>query len=233
MEKNKNLILSIDDDEDFNKLLGLRLKNIGLRLITTTTPEIFFAKIKSAKPTLCFVDINLGDLYGAGFQIIKALRQKYENKITIIALSKRSSREDIDNALELGADDYIMKPIDMLILEPKLQEFCQLENVKSELPMFLIPKNETDCDFQMKLSTKRINEDGIIFKSPYYISPKSAIHASGGLIFDITKINAPLLLNVIKCELDSTENSYLIETSFDTYNEQLSGSFRDWLINNQ
>lgn len=67
---------------------------------------------------LIILDINLPGM--DGFSLCQALRKKgYDTPI--LMLTARDSHEDIINGLELGADDYLVKPFDLKILEARIK----------------------------------------------------------------------------------------------------------------
>ena len=66
--------------------------------------------IRDRKYDLIVTDINIPDL--SGFELIKFIKQEPTNKSTsIIVVSVESSKEDIQRAVNLGADEYIVKPV--------------------------------------------------------------------------------------------------------------------------
>ncbi len=234
MSVEQPVLITIDDDKEFNDLLKVKLKEFNFNLHTATTKEEFNLAINQVQPDICFVDLNLDTDFGAGFQIIKDLKNKFGDKIVIFAFSKRSSREDIDNALSLGADDYLMKPLDMLILCPKLKEFCKTKVRCETISMYPINKNETSCTFDLTLSLKKVTTEGFEWKTTQLFTRKTAIKISCSVITDITKDPNPLLLTVSKCEPDPQNPKFnILETTIDSYNTALAEKLRMWIVQNK
>ena len=114
------LILSIDDDPSFNLLLKKFISKTSYRIETCTTVKEFFEKYTKLDPAMCLLDLNLDEEVGAGFKLLKLLREKIKKEIPIIIISKRSAGPDFSYAIELGASDFIPKPLDEVALYFKL-----------------------------------------------------------------------------------------------------------------
>ena len=114
-------ILTVDDDVSFNKLMAAYLKKLKFKYIITSTSEEFLTTLKEKPPHLCFVDLNMDNRSGVGFQLIQAVRNKLGPDLPIIVLSSRSSSEDIDKAFECGASDYLPKPISLEDIDEKVK----------------------------------------------------------------------------------------------------------------
>jgi len=224
------LILTIDDDEDFNNLLKVKLGSLGINVVATDTPDKFFKFFQNEKPDVCLIDLNLGDLYGAGYQVIQAIRNKIEDPIPLITLSKRSSRDDINKSLGLGANDHISKPIDILILEYKLREYIKLSVETPGLPFFEIDSKESDINFSLDISLKQVKLSSMSFKSNTSFIPKSTFTVSSDLIEEITQ-RPQVVLTVKSCEKLVSEE-FMIEGGFSVHDEDLMAAVREWIIEN-
>ncbi|MDH5544025.1 MAG: ATP-binding protein [Gammaproteobacteria bacterium] len=77
-------------------------------------------KATNNKPDLILLDINLPEI--SGFEVFKRLRNIPETKdIPIIALSANALPSQIQKAMDCGFDDYLTKPVDLLLLEKTLE----------------------------------------------------------------------------------------------------------------
>jgi two-component system response regulator TctD len=77
---------------------------------------------------LIILDINLPD--GCGFDILRALRSR-GNASPVLALTARSDVEDRVNALDLGADDYMVKPFDLRELQARVRALLRRSSGES------------------------------------------------------------------------------------------------------
>ncbi len=111
MRENKRSVLVIDDNEDIRHLLTLILENAGFTVLTGIDGADGLAQTMSAKPDLILLDAMMPGLNG--FEVLEKIRNDRDSKINsipILMLTSRSSVEDIDMAIDLGATSYVVKP---------------------------------------------------------------------------------------------------------------------------
>ncbi|EQC43892.1 PleD family two-component system response regulator [Bacteriovorax sp. Seq25_V] len=212
---NERRILTIDDDADINNYLKVILKKNSYAIETATSLEEFFKKIVSFKPHLCLVDLNIGDFNGVGFKIIEMMRRKIGNQIIIIIMSRRDSDEDIQLALECGANDYIQKPLDNKILMSKVDLYLERFNEQNAFPFFAIPTGDLECFFELPLTIHSITEEYIRVLSKNYIAKGTYIEINNGFLAGHNFIIKEVTLDrehggyIFKIELDEQEHAAL------------------------
>ena len=121
-------ILLIEDDSDLFALLQYNLEKEGFALTGSQTGKGAVDLCKSARPDLVILDIMLPD--SDGLDICKAIRNEPElAHLPVIFLTARASETDRIVGLELGANDYIVKPffVRELIARVRLQFRSQTE----------------------------------------------------------------------------------------------------------
>jgi two-component system KDP operon response regulator KdpE len=99
-------ILIIDDEVQIRRLLEITLSSNGFKISEASTGKDGLIAAATHHPALIILDLGLPDF--DGFGILKKLREWYQKPIII--LSVRNSEEDIINALDNGANDYLTKP---------------------------------------------------------------------------------------------------------------------------
>lgn len=99
-------ILVIDDEVQIRRLLEITLSANGFRISEAATGKDGTIAAATHNPALILLDLGLPDI--DGFEILKKIREWYQKPIII--LSVRNSEEDIINALDNGANDYLTKP---------------------------------------------------------------------------------------------------------------------------
>ena len=105
----KKKILIIDDSDLFTKIITDILLDANYDVISAGSGEEGLIKVPLEKPDLVILDVILPGI--DGFQVCKLLRADYRNNLMpIIILSSQCNEEDKLTGLELGADDYIIKP---------------------------------------------------------------------------------------------------------------------------
>ncbi len=115
-------ILLIEDDSDLFALLKYNLEKEGFSLTGTQTGRDALELCRQVRPDLILLDIMLPDY--DGLEICKAVRKDLDLASTpVIFLTARASETDRIVGLELGANDYVVKPffVRELIARIKLQ----------------------------------------------------------------------------------------------------------------
>ena len=108
-------ILAIDDQKLVLIPLEIRLKELGYEIITETSASKGIELFDSFQPDLVIVDINMPEI--SGIEIVKYIREKRKSDIPIMVLSGNTDDDIISEAFDLGANDYMKKPL-------SLQEVC-------------------------------------------------------------------------------------------------------------
>lgn len=122
----KKRVLVIDDEEKFARLIALNLEATGQYEVRTDhTGEDAFVTLRQYEPDVILLDYGLPGLDGP--QVCARLR-KWNRTATVpvVMLSARYQMDEVDRALTSGVDDYLIKPVDLDVLEQKLREVIQL-----------------------------------------------------------------------------------------------------------
>jgi DNA-binding response OmpR family regulator len=125
-------ILLIEDDSDLYALLKYNLEKEGFQMVGAQTGKGAVELCRREKPDLAILDIMLPD--SDGLDICKGIRSHPElAHIPIIFLTARASETDRIVGLELGANDYIVKPffVRELIARIKIQFRVQAQPVRT------------------------------------------------------------------------------------------------------
>lgn len=122
MKKNK-VILVVDDDEDMRKYLRKMLEGMGHEVHTAEDSDGAIQKISQVIPHLILLDINLHE--ENGFNIVGQVRMLDPYKrIKIIMISSLSSKKPIELSKKVGADGYLIKPINNQTLLTTLKKMA-------------------------------------------------------------------------------------------------------------
>lgn len=106
--KRRSLLL-VDDDPEILTLLRAKLADEPFELLTAVEGESALNIVRTQKPDLVVLDVNLPGL--SGLEVCRSLRADKDTRdIPIIILSGRSDQIDRVLGLEFGADDYVTKP---------------------------------------------------------------------------------------------------------------------------
>jgi DNA-binding response OmpR family regulator len=115
-------ILVIDDDEFILKILAMRLKKEGHVPIVASKAQDALKIIYKEEPDLIISDIMMP--YMSGLELLNLVNVQLLRHIPIILMSALSNKEVIDTSLQLGAYDYIVKPLRMKELNSKIKRLA-------------------------------------------------------------------------------------------------------------
>ena len=105
----EKLITIVDDEEDIVELVGHHLKREGFKVKEFHNGRDFLSFLESVVPDLAVLDIMLPGI--DGLEICRMLKNKTStSSVPIIMLTAKASEADVVVGLELGANDYIVKP---------------------------------------------------------------------------------------------------------------------------
>ncbi|TMG54062.1 MAG: response regulator transcription factor [Chloroflexi bacterium] len=100
-------VLLVDDEKDLVDLLAFLVDQAGLIPLSATEPQGALELFEKEHPSLAVVDLNLRPW--DGFELLAELRRR-SPKMPILVLTARGAEDDKVRALDLGADDYVVKP---------------------------------------------------------------------------------------------------------------------------
>jgi len=104
----KEKVLIIDDDKNICELVTLYLLKEGYEVFTAFNGVDGLEKFKSVNPDIIILDIMMPGM--DGWEVCRTIKKKYTTPI--LMLSAKGETFDKVLGLELGADDYIVKPFD-------------------------------------------------------------------------------------------------------------------------
>ncbi|MEW5775036.1 MAG: response regulator transcription factor [Thermodesulfobacteriota bacterium] len=106
---NKQSILLVEDDEDILQLLAYNFESAGFETHAAGDGVLGLAEARRRRPDLVVLDLMLPGM--SGFDVCKELKRDPETMdIPVIMLTARGEEVDRIVGLELGADDYVVKP---------------------------------------------------------------------------------------------------------------------------
>ena len=106
MQFGKRTILLVEDEESITTPLVEALHREGFDTVVSATASESLEAFERASPDLILLDVMLPD--GSGFEVCRELRAR--SRVPIIMLTARGEEADRVAGLELGADDYVVKP---------------------------------------------------------------------------------------------------------------------------
>ena len=105
----KKRVLVVDDEPDAVELVAFNLKAAGFDVISAEDGEVALTKARKFSPDLIVLDVMLPSV--DGLEVCKILRRDpATSELPIIMLTAKAGEIDRVLGLELGADDYVIKP---------------------------------------------------------------------------------------------------------------------------
>jgi two-component system phosphate regulon response regulator PhoB len=102
-------ILIVEDEEDLSGLLDYNLRSLGHETEVARTGAAAVSRVRANPPDLVLLDLMLPDI--AGTDVARMIRSEQPSaRIPIIMVTAKGEEGDRVRGLELGADDYVVKP---------------------------------------------------------------------------------------------------------------------------
>jgi response regulator RpfG family c-di-GMP phosphodiesterase len=127
----KPRILLVDDEVDYLTLLKLKLVAEGFDVETSDNAEDALAHLELSKPDMVLSDIIMPGTDGIG--MLRRMREKAEYAdLPVVFLSGRDDNNVKIQALHLGAEDYLLKPVDFVLLAAKIRNVIRRDEKRKK-----------------------------------------------------------------------------------------------------
>ena len=219
-------ILVVDDDQLILKVVSLALNQVGHSVATALDGHTAWEALQEEYFDLVISDISMP--HGVtGFQLTRRIREDAKlNKLPILMMSGRNDLADVERAIESGADDYIIKPIDIDIFHAKVEALLESHR---RIFAFSDTPTQISATWKIDLTVTGVSEQGIrlISSLPLPLSIKTRIEIP---IFDEIRIKPPLV-RVSTCKLSTEEkNKYELRMLFIGVPETDLQKVRRWVM---
>ncbi len=153
-------ILVVDDEKDILELLKYNLQKEGYRVLTAENGKAGL-KLAQQKPDLVVLDVMMPEM--DGWEVCKAIRKNPSiGLIPIIFLTAKDSDVDEVVGLELGADDYVKKPVRMQTFMARVRRLLRVAESSGDKSGGDI-LHIADLEIQLSNYVVRINHKEIHF----------------------------------------------------------------------
>ena len=150
-----NIVLIVDDDEEVRNTLYKVIKSYGIEADTAASGEEALIRTSDTQYDCIILDINLTGI--SGFDVINRLREQ-KNQTPIIVITGRSEEYDTIYGLDIGADDYIIKPFNPVVLGAKVK--ATIRRYKESTGSGNLDPVITAGPFSYNTSTLRLYKNG-------------------------------------------------------------------------
>ena len=124
--KIKDKVLIVEDEQSISSFISMILTANGYDTIIVNTGEEALTMISSHCPDLIVLDLGLPDM--DGLEVLRSVRKW--SSLPIVVVSARNHERDKVEALDYGADDYLVKPFEMKELMARINAVLR----RSEIP---------------------------------------------------------------------------------------------------
>ncbi len=150
--------LVIDDDRTLADLIAFTLRREGYEVSQAFEGETALQQWRSQRPDIIVLDLNLPTV--DGYTVCRRIRA--EDDTPIIMLTVRNDEDDIVHGLELGADDYLLKPFSPRQLVARMQAVLRRTG-KSSAPVTL---QVSELTLDRSRRELRIEKGKVIYLTP-------------------------------------------------------------------
>jgi DNA-binding response OmpR family regulator/HPt (histidine-containing phosphotransfer) domain-containing protein len=148
-------VMVVEDDEDQREVVGIHLRAAGYEPVFVPTGDVALSAAREYRPDLILLDANLPGL--DGYSVCRLLKLDPDLAETpVIFTTVRSSHDDKIVGLLLGADDYLVKPLDMTELTLRIQlMLANRARRRDTRPAFALPDEGKELDFESFVALAR------------------------------------------------------------------------------
>jgi DNA-binding response OmpR family regulator len=177
-------ILVVDDEPSLTEALAYNLRSHGFAPVVAADADTALRLFREEKPDLVLLDVMLPS--GSGFDICRMIRQG-GSQTPILMLTARIAESDRVQGLELGADDYVVKPFGMRELIARIKALLRRSASSGEGGGSLLGPNLVSASLGMVLDQEkrevRLGENSIKLSRKEF-DLLSVLTAHPGRVFD-------------------------------------------------
>jgi len=211
-------ILLVEDDRGVSRFIKKGLKENGYVVDTAFDGEKGLHSALTQTYDLIILDILLPQMNG--YEVLKSIRKK-KVMTPVIFLTAKDEKEDIIQGLELGADDYLVKPFSFAELLARIRSVLRRDQKDAELSNLTI----ADLNLDLISRTARRNEKDIELSGKEFLLLEYLMRNSGQILtrtmilenvwgynFDTSSNIIDVHINHLRLKLDKDFHPKLIHT---------------------
>ncbi len=152
-------VLCIEDELDIRELLTFNLKREGYTVETAASGEEGIAMARAQKPDVVVLDLMLPGI--DGLSVCRVLKSDEKTRrIPVVMLTAKSEDVDVVTGLEVGADDYVVKPFSPKVLVARIRAVMRRGDDSEDDRSSIISVNNLTIDpgrHEVKIDDQRID----------------------------------------------------------------------------
>lgn len=218
-------VLIVDDQNSVLLTLEAILKKEGFIVVSCTNSLDAFENIQREKFDVVITDAVM-PMGTSGFSLISTIRSQptINQKVPILMLTGKRDPADVEKAISVGANDYMIKPIDPDVLLSKLKKL--LEQKSDQADFVHAPVNKP-ASFPMKLSITSTSEISVKFNSDVGLIPGQIYKITSDFFNIFEKTTVSIRVNTSDLKTDHYETS----ANYVGLSEKELSHIRTWIRN--
>ena len=228
----KPLVSIIDDDDIVKQVIERRLIKLGCEVRVFKDPQVLIQSLQENPPQLLIVDLDLGAGF-SGLKLIRQIRSIDPINPPIIILSCERDQAQITQGIELGANDYIIKPPNRYDFEETISKWVQFDTARQssgESFQFVHP-DQGKVKLSFRAWITEVNAKGFTLAVDHLIKKSATFYICGSEIKKITPSFDRLLVTVTHStsKIISDQPLYLLQLEIDPSHQQALNEIRVFL----
>lgn len=125
-------LLIVDDSKAMRNLLKTQFESVGFEVETYSSGKKLLNTDQLEQSDLILLDVMMPQL--SGFEVLTRIRDQYSRgELPVIMVTSEDRGEDVSEALEAGANDYITKPVDFTAARARVRTHLQLKQAQEQI----------------------------------------------------------------------------------------------------
>ncbi len=181
------LVLAVDDDAGILRVIAIELADQGFRVVTCMDGEEAIAMAAKQQPDIALVDLMMPEVNG--IEVMKRIRA--HRPIPVIFVTARDRDSDKVRGLELGADDYVVKPFGPDELGARIRAVLRRQNMApGEAPP--VRTGDVEVDLARRIVTKN-GQPVSLTRTEWLLVQHFAMHPNKVLLYQdiLSKVWGP------------------------------------------
>lgn len=226
-------ILLVDDDIDILILARTIIESRGHDVVTADSVLSALEQLKGREFDLIISDAGMPQL--TGFDLLRTLRKEDKFRgIPVAMLTGKRDKEDIKKAIELGVDEYIIKPISPEVLIKKVEDLLSKTNTTKKTPIEANESIKLDRRFQavlqMNIQIVSLHERGVTLTTDQMLDEGTIVQLISLEWRDLTTDAIKFSVQSTHPFLDANEKEmWRAQMTFVQADERFLSRWRGWL----
>ena len=201
LKESKITVYALDDDQNFLDIIKLFCSKNNIHIETFSDIKTLQTALRPPLPQLCIIDLSI-EKPNDSFELIEKIRRDYED-LPIIAATSNTDGKSSSHAVEIGADDFIYKPLKKNLLIHKILGLVHDEELSSIYHRQILSRSDLESNsVHLYVEVKKIDEIGI------YFLIKSQLKLGSNIILRPLKIDKEIKIKVTQSRYDDSLNQY-------------------------